>query len=184
MQPGTPPQDTGWPDAAETDPAALNSAEDLDEDRLRVDPLEQGIEPPERWSGADRFGTTPREQSEGPSLDQRLAEEEPDIGDRRNGADGAGSAGSADYETAYDAARAGYETTPEPADDETGYEPAADETDYQPEPDVELRGVETEYADVAEQTASIGDDAIRRGQAADEAGGSVAEAMRTPDEPQ
>jgi len=36
-EPVTPPQDTGMPDSVETDPAALSSAEDLDEDRLRVD---------------------------------------------------------------------------------------------------------------------------------------------------
>ena len=72
------PQETGRPDAVETDPAALNSAEDLDEDRLRVDPLEEGIEPPERWSGADRFGTTAREERTGQDLEHRLAEEEPD----------------------------------------------------------------------------------------------------------
>ncbi|MBF6248211.1 hypothetical protein IU471_32395, partial [Nocardia elegans] len=45
-----PPQDTGAPDSVETDPAALNSAEDLDEDRLRSDPLEAGMDPPEHWT--------------------------------------------------------------------------------------------------------------------------------------
>src|SRR3954452_3366392 len=49
------PQDTGLPDAVERDPAALNSAEDLDEDRLRLDPLEAGMDPPERWSAADKY---------------------------------------------------------------------------------------------------------------------------------
>ncbi|QWF78259.1 hypothetical protein [Amycolatopsis sp. CA-230715] len=29
----------------ETDPAALSSSEELDEDSLRVDPLEEGVEP-------------------------------------------------------------------------------------------------------------------------------------------
>jgi hypothetical protein len=67
------------PDAVESDPAALNSAEDLDEDRLRVDPLEEGVEPPERYLASDRFGTTPNEVLEGESLDQRLAEERPDV---------------------------------------------------------------------------------------------------------
>lgn len=43
IDPGTPPQDTGLPDQVETDPAALNSAEDLDEDRLQMDPLEERI---------------------------------------------------------------------------------------------------------------------------------------------
>jgi hypothetical protein len=56
-----------------------NSAEVLDEDRLALDPLERGVEPPERWAEADRFGVTAREQAEGEPLDDRLAEEEPDV---------------------------------------------------------------------------------------------------------
>jgi hypothetical protein len=60
-QPYDPPQDTGAPDPVETDPAALNAAEDLDEDRLRVDPLEQGMDPPEHWSGVTKYGMTPWE---------------------------------------------------------------------------------------------------------------------------
>ncbi|GHF20821.1 hypothetical protein GCM10017786_63390 [Amycolatopsis deserti] len=67
------------PDAVESDPAALSSAEDLDEDRLRVDPLEEGVEPPERYMASDRFGTTPNEEREGESLDGRLAQERPDV---------------------------------------------------------------------------------------------------------
>ncbi|MFJ7218214.1 hypothetical protein [Amycolatopsis sp. NPDC098790] len=63
-------------DAAE--PESLDPSEALDEDELRVDPLEEGIEPPEHWSAADRFGTTPREVREGEPMDQRLAEEVPD----------------------------------------------------------------------------------------------------------
>lgn len=74
-----PPQDTGAPDAVETDGAALTSAEDLDEDRLRTDPLEQGMDPPEHWSGVDRYGMTPREEAEPRPLGERLAEEEPDV---------------------------------------------------------------------------------------------------------
>jgi hypothetical protein len=34
--------------------------------------------PPERWSAGIRYGTTEEEQAEGESLDQLLAEEEPD----------------------------------------------------------------------------------------------------------
>lgn len=73
------PQDTGPPDAVETDPAALSSAEDLDEDRLRLDPLEEGMDPPEQWAGVDKYGMTPREQREPRPLDERLAEEQPDV---------------------------------------------------------------------------------------------------------
>jgi Family of unknown function (DUF5709) len=42
------------------------------------DPLDRGVVPPERWSAGIRFGTTAEEQEEGESLDQLLAEEEPD----------------------------------------------------------------------------------------------------------
>jgi hypothetical protein len=42
------------------------------------DPLDRGVAPPERWSAGTRYGTTAEEQEEGESLDQLLAEEEPD----------------------------------------------------------------------------------------------------------
>jgi Family of unknown function (DUF5709) len=42
------------------------------------DPLDRSVAPPERWSAGIRYGTTEEEQSEGESLDQLLAEEEPD----------------------------------------------------------------------------------------------------------
>src|SRR5579863_5828961 len=45
------------------------------------DPLDRGVAPPERWSAGIRYGVTAEEQSEGESLDQLLAEEEPDVGD-------------------------------------------------------------------------------------------------------
>ena len=40
--------------------------------------LEQGYSPPERPLALDKFGTTLAEEREGETLDQRLAEEEPD----------------------------------------------------------------------------------------------------------
>ncbi|GAA1954992.1 hypothetical protein [Amycolatopsis minnesotensis] len=63
----------------ETDPAALSSSEGLDEDSLRVDPLEEGVEPPEHWSAVDRHGMTSREQREGEPIEERLAEERADV---------------------------------------------------------------------------------------------------------
>ncbi len=42
------------------------------------DPLDRGIAPPERWSAGMRFGSTADEQASGESLDDLLAEEEPD----------------------------------------------------------------------------------------------------------
>jgi uncharacterized protein DUF5709 len=42
------------------------------------DPLDRGVAPPERWSAGMRYGTTDEEEESGESLDQLLAEEEPD----------------------------------------------------------------------------------------------------------
>jgi hypothetical protein len=56
-----------------TDPEGHSAAEDLDEDRLRVDPLEEGMDPPEHWSPAiDQDDAHPHD------LDERLREEAPD----------------------------------------------------------------------------------------------------------
>jgi hypothetical protein len=48
-----------------------SAAEDLDEDQLRVDPLEEGMDPPEHWSPAI-------DQDDPHDLDERLSEEAPD----------------------------------------------------------------------------------------------------------
>jgi len=42
------------------------------------DPLDPGIIPADRWSAGMRFGSTAAEEEAGESLDQLLAEEEPD----------------------------------------------------------------------------------------------------------
>ncbi len=42
------------------------------------DPLDRGVITPERWTAAIRYGTTTEEEERGESLDQLLAEEEPD----------------------------------------------------------------------------------------------------------
>jgi hypothetical protein len=44
------------------------------------DPLDRGVIPPQHWSAAMRYGATGAEQEDGESLDQLLAEEEPDVG--------------------------------------------------------------------------------------------------------
>ncbi len=56
-----------------------STAEDLDEDQLRLDPLEEGMDPPEHWSAAMEHGTTANETRDGQELGDRLAEEEPDV---------------------------------------------------------------------------------------------------------
>ncbi|HEV2377112.1 MAG TPA: DUF5709 domain-containing protein [Streptosporangiaceae bacterium] len=43
------------------------------------DPLDRGVVPPQHWSAGMKFGSTAAEEEAGESLDQRLAEEEPDI---------------------------------------------------------------------------------------------------------
>ena len=65
-----------WDDVE--DEGVLDASDTLDDNRV-ADPLDTGIAAPDRWAGADRFGTTPAEQRAGESLEQLLAEEEPDI---------------------------------------------------------------------------------------------------------
>ena len=48
-------------------------------DRGVEDLLDEGYSPPEKWSAGEGFGTTADEAVQGESLDQRLAQEEPDV---------------------------------------------------------------------------------------------------------
>ncbi|OBG28590.1 hypothetical protein [Mycobacterium sp. E3198] len=57
----------------------LNASEGTDSDELRNDDGDIVVDPPEDWSEANRFGMTAREERDGESLDDRLAEEEPDV---------------------------------------------------------------------------------------------------------
>jgi hypothetical protein len=54
-------------------------AEDTLNDRGVDDLLDEGYSPPEKWSAGEGFGTTADEALEGETLDQRLAQEEPDV---------------------------------------------------------------------------------------------------------
>lgn len=74
-----PTHPTDAADAVNPDLTAAVGSEDLDQDRLDQDPLEEGMDPPEDWSGADRQGITAREQEEGESLEHRIEAERPDI---------------------------------------------------------------------------------------------------------
>ncbi len=69
-------RDDEW-DAVE-DEGVLDASDTLDGGAV-ADPLDTGIAAGDRWTGANRFGTTAAEQRAGESLDQHLAEEEPDI---------------------------------------------------------------------------------------------------------
>ncbi len=67
---------------------------DLDSDEMLVstgrdDLLDGGYEVADHWSAAQGFGNTPQEQAAGETLDQRLAQEEPDVGDEAGPSEGA-----------------------------------------------------------------------------------------------
>lgn len=53
--------------------------EDTLDDRGVDDVLDEGFSPPEKWSVAEKFGNTAAEEREGETLDQRLAQERPDV---------------------------------------------------------------------------------------------------------
>ncbi len=59
----------------------LNQSESTDSDEVRNDDGDIVVDPPEGWSGVNKFGITEREEREGESLDARLAAEEPDVVD-------------------------------------------------------------------------------------------------------
>jgi hypothetical protein len=70
--------DKRFPESADlTDYQTLDSYDTLDGEP-GDDPLDRGVVAPERWSAAMRTGTTADEQEQGESLDQLLAEEEPE----------------------------------------------------------------------------------------------------------
>ncbi len=52
--------------------------EDTLVDRGLDDALDEGYSPPEKWSPAEGYGNTPYEEQVGESLDQRIAQEEPE----------------------------------------------------------------------------------------------------------
>jgi Family of unknown function (DUF5709) len=67
------------PESADlTDYEVLDASDTLDGDP-GDDPLDRGVAAPQRWSTAIRHGSTASEQQDGESLDELLAEEEPDV---------------------------------------------------------------------------------------------------------
>lgn len=57
----------------------LSPMEATDSDDLRNADGDDVVDPPEDWSGVTKFGITGEEQRQGEPLDQRLAEEVPDV---------------------------------------------------------------------------------------------------------
>ncbi len=74
------PGEGGLEDTDFEDDGVLDSSDTLeDSEDPYEDPLDQGILPADKWSAGERFGDTLEEEREGESLDQLLAEEEPDV---------------------------------------------------------------------------------------------------------
>ena len=65
-------------DADIEDDGVLAPADSLETDDLRSDLLDTGVDAGEGYRGATRYGTTWEEERRGESLDQLLAEEEPE----------------------------------------------------------------------------------------------------------
>jgi len=63
------------------DDGVLQPGDSLETDDLSADPLDTGISPLERHPASERYGVTFNEARTGESLDERLAEEEPDFGE-------------------------------------------------------------------------------------------------------
>ncbi|GAA4883436.1 DUF5709 domain-containing protein [Kitasatospora terrestris] len=77
----------------QADAAPLDLDDAIDE-RDQDDLLDEGYSPPERPLGVDKVGVTAAEQRDGESLDERLAQEQPDVlpdpGGAGDGPDGEG----------------------------------------------------------------------------------------------
>ena len=72
------PDDTELDDPGIEDDGVLDASDTLEGDPGE-DPLDTGYEPPDRWSAGERYGNTLSEERAGESLDQLLAEEQPDV---------------------------------------------------------------------------------------------------------
>ena len=68
-------------ESADLEDYEVQDASDTLEGDPGDDPLDSGVIAPQHWSAGMKFGSTAAEQEEGESLDQLLAEEEPDITD-------------------------------------------------------------------------------------------------------
>jgi hypothetical protein len=55
-----------------------STGDSLVDNRGLAEPLDEGYSPPEKWSVAEGYGNTPLEEELGETLDQRIAQEEPE----------------------------------------------------------------------------------------------------------
>jgi hypothetical protein len=72
------PGEGGLEDTDLWDDGVLDASDTLEGEDPYEDPLDTGIEPADKWSPGERFGTTLAEERSGESLDQLLAEEQPE----------------------------------------------------------------------------------------------------------
>ncbi len=81
MSTGTPEGMDGLEDQSIDQSEELSQMQPYDtlDDRGVDDILDEGIVPNQKWSPGQGFGNTAAEQREGETLEQRLAQEEPDI---------------------------------------------------------------------------------------------------------
>lgn len=78
---------TATPGDDSLDQMGLDQSEELSQqqpydtldDRGVADTLDEGIVPPQKWSPGQGFGNTAYEEARGETLDQRIAQEEPDV---------------------------------------------------------------------------------------------------------
>jgi hypothetical protein len=80
MSDGNMGDDIYQPDNEEQSDAAALDLEDALDERDYDDLLDEGYSPPDKPLGATKPGITAAEQRDGETLDQRLAQEEPDVG--------------------------------------------------------------------------------------------------------
>lgn len=57
----------------------LSPMEATDSDEVHNADGDEVVDAPDDWTGADKFGMSAEEERQGETLDQRLAEEEPDV---------------------------------------------------------------------------------------------------------
>lgn len=116
----------GWSEHDTESDHMVETPESLRDDDPEVPPMDRGSEASDRPLGSEKFGTTHAEAEQGESLDDRLAEEVPEVGahdpvDDIVAADPATFAGSAaDAEETDDAVLADAYGAGDAAEDEVG----------------------------------------------------------------
>ena len=75
---GTTPNETYHSYSVDDEDQPQGDGDSMAGDRGLAEPLDEGYSPPEKWSVAEGFGNTPLEEELGETLDQRIAQEEPE----------------------------------------------------------------------------------------------------------